>query len=78
MRHVTLCNSLRLLDTNCQRLNVSHSKIGSGDTSEISRGEVAPMHPSLEPSLPVLVVPGMKDVLTNEVLHVLMRLKTWA
>ena len=34
--------------------------------------------PSLEPSLPVLVVPGMKDLLTNELLHVLISLKTWA
>ena len=36
------------------------------------------MHPSPEPSLPVLVVPGMKDLRTNEVLSVLICLKTRA
>ena len=53
MRHITLCNSL-LLGANCRRPSVPHSKIGSGGTCAISRVEVAPMRPSLEPSLPVL------------------------
>ena len=71
-------NNFLLLDANCQRLAVSHRKIGCGSTSKITRVEVAPMHLSLEPSLPVLVVPGMQDVRTNEVLHVLICLKTRA
>ena len=72
MRHMTKWNNLLLLDANCQRLAVSHRKIGCGSTCV----EVAPMHPSLEPSLPVLVVPGMKDLRTNEFLYVLICLKT--
>ena len=69
MRHMTKWNNFLLLDANCQRLAVSHRKIGCGSTRKITRVEVAPMHPSLEPSLPVLVVAGMKDLRTNEVLY---------
>ena len=36
------------------------------------------MHCSVEPSLPVLVVPGIKDVLTNELQQLLICLKTGA
>ena len=71
IRHMTNWNSVFLLDANCQRLGVSHRKIGCGSTRKISRVEVVPMHPFPEPSLLVLVVPGMKDHRTSEVLLVL-------
>ena len=62
--------------TKCQLLSVPHSKIGSASTRAICFVEVAPMHCSLQPSLPVLVVPGMKDLRTNGLLYVLISLKT--
>ena len=79
MRHIALCNSLRLLLVhNRPRLRVSHSRIGSGSTLSISCVDVAPLHHSLEPSLPILVAPGMKEMRTNVFLHVNFCLKTWA
>ena len=79
MRHMTKWNSFFVLDSNCQGLAVSHRKIGCGSTRKISRVEIAPMYPSLEPSLPVLVVPDMKILRTNELpnVHVCLKTRSW-